>query len=191
MTTNPCYLVPCVCGRELAAEPGHAGSVVACPWCQAAIEVPRLTRLRELPLVAGLVEERRPLQFGLRHLFALVTYIALALACGKYLGFVETVGMCLFAVFWGLAYAIKPQPVAYVTVLGTLLLIICNLVVCSVQQSRESARMMWTMNKLKAIGMEYQERKTYWPEPVGSGAAVREEFESYVNSRLNLPPGRN
>lgn len=170
---NQSYLVGCVCGRELAANAGEAGALVACPWCREPVAVPPLTRLRELPLVAGLVEESCPLQFRLIHLFGLVTYLALALTCGKYIGFLPTVGMCLFAVFWALACAIKPQPVIYATVLGILLLMTWNLVVCSIQQSRENARRNLTTNNMKAIGAAYQERGAFYPE-VGRSPSVRD-----------------
>lgn len=182
--TSHSYLVSCECGRELAVEAGQAGAVVTCHGCHKSVEVPRLTRLRELPLVAGLAEERHPLQFRLTHLFGLVTYIALALTCGKYVGFLETVGICLFAVFWGLAYAIQPLPVVYATVLGTLLLTTWNLLICSVQQSRESARRNWTTNNLKTLGIEYQNRTSFWPEPTSPGAAgERAKLESFIRSR--------
>lgn len=177
MTTNPCYLVPCGCGREFAAEPGEAGAFAICPWCHHAAEVPRLTRLRELPIVAGLVEERHPLQFRLAHLFGLITYIALVLMCGKYVGFLATVGMCFFAILWGLAYAIKPQPTVYATVLGTLLLVTWNLLICSVQQSRESARRSLTTYKLKEIGAAYQHRAAFHATQV-SDQMIDEENSS-------------
>lgn len=161
--TDQSYLVGCVCGRELEATAGEAGAVVACPWCRERVVVPCLTRLHELPLVAGLVEERCPLQFRLIHLFGLVTYFALALTWGKYLGFLPIVGICLFVVVWAIACAIKPQPVIYATVLGTLLLVMSTLLTCSIQQSRENARRNWTMNNLKALGIAHQERSAYYP----------------------------
>ncbi len=189
---HPSYLVPCGCGREFAAEPGEAGAVVACPWCHAAVEVPRLTRLRALPIVAGWVEERHPLQFRLMHLFGLITYIALALTCGKYVGFLATVGMCLFAVLWGLAYAIQPLPTVYATVCGTLLVVIWTLLICSVQQSRESARRTWTTNNLKEIGVGYRQWKKFRPAPANGGAAAEhDEFSAYFESRLKSPPAGN
>lgn len=188
---NQSYLVACVCGRDLAATAGEAGTVVACPWCHEPVDVPRLTRLRNLPLVAGLVEGRSPLQFRLVHLFGLITYLAMALTCGKYIGFLPTVGMCLFAVVWGLACAIKPQPVIYATVLGILLLMTWNLLVCSIQQSRESARRTWATNNLKTIVFEYNEQKTSWPKPANGGtAADQAEFSSFIESRLNSQPAR-
>src|SRR5215469_10766791 len=128
------HLIRCDCGDELRVGAGQAGATVRCRRCGAGIRLPKLSCLRELPIVAGLVQERSPWQFSLGALFVFVIFAALFTVFGSAVGFHWLFLAIPVCVVFGVLGAIVPRPALYGTVLGGILLLIGTLTVCFVAQ---------------------------------------------------------
>ncbi|HEV3340205.1 MAG TPA: hypothetical protein VG125_07600 [Pirellulales bacterium] len=146
------YLIRCGCGDELRVGTGQAGATVDCPRCGAEIRLPKLSQLRQSPIVAGLVEARRPWQFSLGALFVFVTFAALFIVFGKAVGFHWFFFAIPVCTAIGLLGAVLPRPVVYGIVLGSVFLLIGTLTVCSVAQTQELSRQLQTSNNLREVG---------------------------------------
>jgi hypothetical protein len=165
MESSTCgYLIRCHCGDELRVRTEQAGATVRCPRCDAEIAVPQLSRLRQLPLVAGLADESNRFQFSLRALFVLVLLAAVSVIVGKAIGFhwLLVIPICTSI---GVLGAAAPRPVLYGGVLGGIFLLIGTLIVCSVAQTRERSRNIQVTNNLREMSIGQAQARRYQTGP--------------------------
>jgi hypothetical protein len=118
--------------------------------------VPSLSRLRQLPILAGLVEPRGEWQFILQTLLGFVTFVALFTAFGKAVGFHWLIVMVPVCAVFGALAAISPRPVVNGMELCSLLLILGTLVTCSLAVAREDARRRLCLDNLRNVGLGFQ-----------------------------------
>ncbi|HVX11440.1 MAG TPA: hypothetical protein VHC22_09685 [Pirellulales bacterium] len=171
--SSPGYLISCACGYELRVGDAQAGASVVCPACGASVELPSLSRMRHMPIVAGLVEEGGTVPFRLSALVALVACFALLTIFDNVTGFPWIWPMALVCMFGAMLAAIMPRPVVYGTVLSGLLLIVGALVSCSLAAARDNARRTWCMDNLKNMGLGIQAARQYDP---GSQRTLRDRM---------------
>jgi hypothetical protein len=158
------YLMVCRCGREVRVGTGQAGTLVRCSRCGAAIELPSLSRLRQLPIVAGLVELREAFQFSLQTLFGIVAFFALFTVFGKAVGFHWLFFMIPVCAVLGFLGALWPRFVTYSLVLGGILLLLGTPTIVWVLRARENARSNQCTYNLKEIGTGMGHARNYFPD---------------------------
>lgn len=84
LTEIPFYRVPCDCGNSLQATAAQAGEVLPCSSCGKSVQIPSFTILQKKPPDGYIpTGKRRPYQFDLAELLALVTVSALILSFYK------------------------------------------------------------------------------------------------------------
>lgn len=162
--TSHSYLTTCHCGREIRVASGQAGTVVRCSRCGAAIELPSLSRLRQLPILAGLVETRSPFQLSLQTLFGIVAFFALFTVFGKAVGFHWLFFMIPVCAVIGFMGAIWPRFVIYSLVLGGIFLLLGTPTIVWVLRSRENARRNQCTLNLREIGLGMGQAHKYFPK---------------------------
>jgi hypothetical protein len=84
LTEIPFYLIACDCGTSIQVTAAQAGEMLPCPACGKLVQVPSYTALQQKRPVGYIpTGKRRPYQFDLAELLALVTVFALILSFYK------------------------------------------------------------------------------------------------------------
>jgi hypothetical protein len=170
-TSSPGYLVTCACGHDLRVADSQAGAIVVCPACGASLELPSLSQMRHMPIVAGLVEEPSSIWFRVLAVVGLVVCFGLLAILDNVTGFSWIWLVALACTISGVLAAIMLRPVVYGTVLSGLLLIAGALVSCALAAAREEARRTWCTENLRNLGVSFQTARQFDP---GSEQTIRD-----------------
>jgi hypothetical protein len=161
---TPGYLLTCKCGHELRVGSGQAGAAVACPACGGIVVFPSLSRLRHLPILAGLVESRWATGLCWPYLAALVAFFTAVTIVAYVLGFPWLIALFAdVAIISIIVAALLPRPVLYGVVLAVVVLVLGTVATCQLASAREHARWNQCQNNLKELGLGFVASKQYDP----------------------------
>jgi len=155
------YLVPCDCGHDLTVKSSEAGQEVGCPHCRSQRQVPRLSELCRLPLVAEAVQEGTAFQFTLQTLFGFVAFAALLVTCVRGFGLAPTGAILMASAAWGVGVALFHRAFVHASVVAAVFAMFLCLTLTSLQRSRAEARLNTGIDNLRQLGGAYKTANDY------------------------------